>query len=154
MKLTSLCLALFAVAACGGKTSSTGTTEPTGDQKLTWAQMDHEQRDQYMEKVVLPTMKAKFVAFNAEKYADMDCSTCHSAAAVQDHSFKMPNPDLMQLDFSKKPEDYSEEEQQTGHFMDTVVVPEMAKLLDEERFNPETQKGFGCLECHTMVSAQ
>lgn len=153
MKLATLFLIACsaALAGCGSKAKPAAgptTTEPGA--KVAWADMDHEQREKFMEDVVMPTMKAKFVEFDAVKYADMDCGTCHISA--DDH--QMPNPNLYKLDFSKKPEDYSAEEQKVGHFMDTVVVPEMAKLLDEEPYNMETQKGFGCLECHTVTGAK
>jgi hypothetical protein len=29
------------------------------------------------------------------------------------------------------------------------VVPTVAGLLGEQPYDPKTQQGFGCLECHT-----
>jgi hypothetical protein len=34
-------------------------------------------------------------------------------------------------------------------FMMKQVKPQMAQLLGEAEFDPKTQTGFGCLECHT-----
>jgi hypothetical protein len=36
-------------------------------------------------------------------------------------------------------------------FMGERVVPEMAKLLHEEPYNPETHQGFGCFHCHVKA---
>ncbi len=148
MKLPALCLALVAVAACGPKSSQPSVTPP--DDKLAWADMDHEQREHYMEDVVLPTMKEKFVAFNAEEFGTMSCTTCHR----DEHDHEMPNPKLPKLDFAKSPADYTDEEKAYGEFMSSVVVPEMAKLLGTTPYDPATQVGFGCTGCHTTVDAK
>lgn len=150
MKHALLFASLVAVAACGGKSKPATTTGPTDQTTMAWADMDHEQREKYMEDVVMPAMKEKFVAFDGAKYADMDCGTCH--IAPDDH--KMPNPNLPKLDFSKKEEDYTPEEAKVGEFMGTVVVPEMAKLLGTTPYDPATQQGFGCLGCHTTTDAK
>src|SRR5262245_9471113 len=126
MKLPALCLALCAVAACGSKAKP--PSGPTDDKQLAWADMNHEQREDYMEATVMPHMKEKFVGYDAAKFADMNCKTCHGAGA-EDNTFKMPNPDLPKLDFAKDPATYTEEQKKMGEFMGTVVVPEMAKLL-------------------------
>ena len=150
MKLTTLCCVLFAVAACGSKAKN--PTTPEG-KPIAWADMNKDQREDYMEATVLPTMKEKFVAFDAAKYGEMNCKTCHGAGA-EDQTFKMPNADLPKLDFSKKEEDYTEEQRKTGEFMDTIVVPTMADLLGTKPFDPATQEGFGCLGCHTTTDSK
>ena len=148
MKLPALCLAVLALAGCPSKSKAPGG--PTTDKPLAWADMDHEQKEDYMEATVMPHMKDKFTAFDA-RYAEMNCKTCHGPGA-DDGTFKMPNPDLMPLDFSRDPSTYSEEEHKVGEFMGTVVVPEMAKLLGTTPYDQATQTGFGCTGCHTVKS--
>lgn len=148
MKLPALCLAVLALAGCPSKSKAPGG--PTTDKPLAWADMDHEQQEDYMEQTVMPHMKEAFVAFDG-RYADMNCKTCHGAGA-EDHTFKMPNPDLPALDFSRDPATYTEEEKKAGEFMSSVVVPEMAKLLGTTPYDPATQTGFGCTGCHTAKS--
>lgn len=152
--MNKLLLAAFvlAAAACGPK--SKGPSEPPpggGDAKRkAWSDMDHEEREEFMEKVVMPTMKEKFQAFDATEFANFTCGTCHISA--EDHA--MPNPNLPRLDFSKAPEDHTPEQMKIGQFMVDVVTPEMAKLLGVPVFDPATQQGFGCLGCHMTVEAE
>lgn len=156
MKHLLLLSIVLAAAACGGKSKPSETAGGGGHDDhdsykgKAWADMSHEEQEEYMEHVVVPHMKEKFVAFDA-KYADgFGCATCHVSA--EDHS--MPNPNLPKLDFTKKPEDYTPEEQRAGKFMMEVVTPEMAKLLGTTPFDPATQQGFGCLNCHTPTDAK
>ncbi len=111
--------------------------------------MTTEQRKEYMSSAVLPKMKEHFVQFDAQRYAEMNCATCHGDGA-KDGSFRMPNPNLPSLPadeagfkaiMNKKPD--------AMKFMGSKVVPEMAHLVGESPYNPETKVGFGCFECHT-----
>jgi hypothetical protein len=38
-------------------------------------------------------------------------------------------------------------------FMVKQVVPTVAQLVGEQPYDPKTQKGFGCFECHTKKKA-
>ena len=150
MKLTALALTLLAAAACGSKAKTTDP-KPTA---VAWADMNDEQRHDYMKNTVLPQMKETFVAFDAEEFAEMDCKTCHGPG-VDDKSFKMPNPDLMPLDFSPGAmEALDEDHQKVAKWMGETVLPQMANLLGEKPYDPATQQGFGCLGCHTMATAK
>jgi hypothetical protein len=114
-----------------------------------WKNMKTDERKHYMKTVVLPKMKDQFAAFDAKRYGEMNCMTCHGDGA-KDGSFAMPNPKLPKLPadeagfktlMAKKPD--------ATKFMGGKVVPEMAKMLGESPFNPQTHEGFGCFECHT-----
>ena len=120
--------------------------------EFNWDKMDKEARGKYMKEVVMPKMKEVFVAFDAKKYADMKCTTCHGSAAATG-AFTMPNPELPKLpaDMSKFKEWASKKPQMT-EFMVKHVKPEMAALLHEPEYNPETKSGFGCGECHTTAA--
>ena len=85
-KRTSMLLLL---AACGS--SSTPVAAPAAP--VAWKDMNAEQRGIYMKDVVLPKSKEIFVAFDATRYANMDCKTCHGDG-VDDGSFEMPNPKI------------------------------------------------------------
>lgn len=117
-----------------------------------WDKMDKEARGKYMKETVMPKMKEVFTAFDAKKYADMSCTTCHGSAA-KTGAFTMPNPELPKLpaDMSKFKEWASKKPQMT-EFMVKHVKPEMAALLHEPEYNPETKSGFGCGECHTTAT--
>jgi hypothetical protein len=149
MKNLVCCLALCAAAACGGKAKPVDA--PAGA-AVAWADMNGDQRHEFMEHTVLPHMKEKFVAYDAAEFGEMNCKTCHGGG-VDDGSFEMPNPDILPLDFGHM-DLLTPEQTKTADFMHTVVVPEMASLLGEEPYNLETQKGFGCLGCHTMSTSK
>ncbi len=147
---------LSSVAACGGSQGSSAPAAPPSSQGATaapatsvaWKDMNHEQRLDYMKKSVLPKMKDEFVAFDAKRYAEMNCATCHGDGA-KDGTFKMPNPKLPKL-----PADESgfkklmEQKPEATKFMGGKVVPDMASLLGEAPYDQQTHQGFGCFECH------
>lgn len=146
-----------ALAAC----SSTGpapeaheaaTKQPIKD--IAWKDMSKQERGSYMKDVVMPAMKPLFVAFDA-KYADMNCTTCHGKAAVEDHSFKMPNPEILPLPTTHEGfEKLGAEKGAMMKFMGEQVKPKMAELLGLPQWEPTRQDGFGCYACHTMQAAQ
>lgn len=111
--------------------------------------MNKAERLGYMKDTVVPTMKALW-AEAGEETDDFGCKTCHGAGA-QNGSFKMPNEGLPKLDASDGFADEKKEHPETVKFMMEKVVPQMAALVDEEPYNPETHQGFGCFECHTMA---
>jgi hypothetical protein len=110
--------------------------------------MDKPARNKYMKDVVLPKMKELFVAFDP-KYSDMKCFTCHGPTAMHG-TFQMPNPDLPKIpsDMAKF-KDWAAKTPKMSEFMMKTVKPEMAKLLNMPEYDPATDKGFSCGNCHT-----
>src|SRR5215467_9791644 len=113
--------------------------------------MTEQQRARFMAKVVMPTMKPLFQAFDAKTFHDFDCVTCHGDGA-KNHSFKMPNPSIFVLPgeqagfnvlFKQKPD--------WMQFMAKRVVPEMTRLLDRPEFDSAhpDPNALGCFTCHT-----
>ncbi len=114
-----------------------------------WDSWSHDQKMAYMKSAVLPKMGGLFHDFDAKRYAEPKCVLCHGSGA-KDGSFKMPNPELPKLDFS--PAGFKAMHAKSAamvEFMGKQVVPTMAQLQGEPPYDPKTQKGFGCLECHT-----
>ena len=131
--------------SCGGSSKS---DEDKPVPKAPWKDQTHDERLVYMKKVVFPKMKPEFVAFDAKDFGDMTCVTCHGPGA-KDKSFKMPNPKLPKLPatedgFNKLKEKHPE----AVKFMMEKVVPDMAALLGESPYSPQTHLGFGCFRCH------
>lgn len=166
MKLSAIAAPLFfalcaipATFACGGggggetqtATNPSATPSATGSEApmpSAWKDMNHDQRAVYMKRVVMPKMKADFAAFDAKKWGDVNCMTCHGDGA-KDGSFKMPNPGLPKLpatpDGFKK---LAADKPEVFKFM-VGVEHTVAGLIQEEPYSPQNTSGFGCLNCHT-----
>ena len=159
---------LFALAVslgCGGPQqpeSQTGATSPAlpgapadGAEKppatdtVGWHTMSREQRMTHMKKVILPKMSALFQSYSAEEFKDMGCGTCHGPGAKQGN-FEMPTASIPKLNPADHFAKHMGKTAEMTKFMMTKVVPEMAALQGEAPFDPATQKGFGCFECHMM----
>ena len=149
MKLSILLSAVLALAACGGKSSS--TTEPSNAAPTplapgAWEGMNEHDRASFMKRTVVPVMAARFKAFDAEKFADVGCKTCHGPGA-DEGKFDMPSGALPELDFANPdPDDAA-----IAEFMKKEVKPGMAELLGMPEYDQATPTGFGCLACHTMA---
>ena len=149
MRFTAVALVLL--AACGG--SHAKPADPPSP--TTWKDMNADQRKKFMEDVVMPKAKEVFVAFDAEKYQDLDCKTCHGPGA-DDGSFELPNPAIAPL--PNTPEAFQAKMaadpdfQRFTPFMAQKVEPMMAELLQLTPFDPATMTGeFGCANCHQLV---
>ena len=112
--------------------------------------MSKERKLEYMQKTVLPRMKAIFVAYDAHSYAHMDCDACHGVDA-EARGFAMPNADLL-----LEPTPWNTTDGSAGHapsafdaFMAREVAPEMARLLGR-RFVASPKPGEGCFSCHVI----
>lgn len=111
--------------------------------------MDHAQRLDYMKHTVFPKMKDEFTAYDAKRYGEMNCGTCHGDGA-KSGDFKMPNPKLPKLPAEEAGfKKLGESKPDAVKFMGSKVVPDMATMLGEAPFNMQTHQGFGCFECHT-----
>jgi hypothetical protein len=126
------------------------TTSPAAGTTLTWKDMNHDQRLDFMKTTVLPKMKAEFAAYDSKRFGNITCGTCHGDGA-KDGSFKMPNPKIT----PKVPNDKDafaklmKDQPDAVKFMGGKVVPEMAQMLGMDPYDMKTGKGFGCHECHT-----
>lgn len=147
MKRISIIACLF-IAACGGEQDSGPAVEP---EPTAYEEMNFEQREVFMNDVVLPKMKEIFVKFDA-KYESMSCATCHGDGAT-DGSFAMPSPQVPML---PSEEDFGEymkdpEHARWAQFMLDEVWPQMADLLQVPMFDPATNTpGFSCSNCHRV----
>lgn len=146
----SLSLAGALASACGG--SSAPAESPEGSEEAGSAAAPEEtkkfddmsapEKMKHMKTVVAPVM-AKVFQESSSEYENFSCATCHGPGA-KNGNFEMPTKDLPPLD-----DEEMAEHPEVTQFMIERVVPEMAKLLGEEPFNPETHEGFGCFDCHT-----
>ena len=126
-----------------------GAEKPAATDTVDWHAMSHEQKMNHMKKVVMPKMSALFQGFNAAEFKDMNCGTCHGPG-VKQGKFDMPTASIPKLNPADHFAKHQGKTAEMTRFMMTKVVPEMAALQGEAPFDPATQKGFGCFECHMM----
>lgn len=167
----ALCLPLYAAAGCGGSapvaeapepppadTSADMAEEPPAAVEPEeapaeappppkWADMNMEQKKSHMMKVVMPSMGKLFKEYDATKYADFSCATCHGPGA-KEGKFDMPSASLPKLPAKGDFKALSKAHPKVMEFMATQVMPTMAKNLDMEPYSAETGTGFGCYGCH------
>ena len=122
---------------------------PPAAPTIDWAGMSHEQKLEHMKTVVMPKMKELFVAFDAKEFGNMKCPTCHGDGA-KNQTFKMPNPKLPKLSYTDHFKKHMDKKPEETKFMMEKVVPEMAALLGMQPFDPKTNKGLGCANCHIV----
>jgi hypothetical protein len=114
---------------------------------MAFDKLSHDDKVKLMKGQVVPQMKTAFANFDAKKYPNVNCKTCHGKDPAK-VKFKMPNPELPKLDFVALRA--GKQEPKTAKFMADVVEPQMAKLLGAKPYDPKTNTGFGCLGCHVQ----
>jgi hypothetical protein len=150
---TLLALAIVAMAAV--LISSTVNSKATEikksetlmpqDSTINWATMSFEEKKNYMKNVVMPTMRAEFVAFDSVRFEAMNCRTCHGSG-VKAGDFKMPNSRIAKLTMNF--EEMAHDNPNYMQFMGKVVKPKMAALLGLKPYSHDNPTGFGCQSCH------
>lgn len=130
-------------SAAAGSGSAAGSA--AAGAAVEFEKLSHEDKIKFMKTKVMPAMKPAFQKFDAKEFANFTCKTCHGKDP-QKTKYKMPSKDLPPLDFDALKKG---EEKEMVEFMNTVVKPEMAKILGEHEMTQAEPHGFGCLECHT-----
>jgi hypothetical protein len=90
--------------------------------------LTHAQQMEFMARVVVPEMKPRFQAFDAERFSTFGCKTCHGAGA-DDGSYAMPNPQLPHLRQRGFFKEHRAAHPDTVRFMWKQVEMPMGKLL-------------------------
>jgi hypothetical protein len=62
----------------------------------------------------------------------------------------MPNPELPKLSPEGGFKKHMDKKPEITKFMMSKVLPDMAKLLDTQPYDPKTHLGFGCFGCHAI----
>jgi len=151
-----------ALGACGGSAGDRSSTsspererahiEPTPPERP-WAELSMDERRAHMGRHVVPVMSELFAGYDAERFPDVSCGTCHGETA-HERNFAMPNPDLPPLYPTGSIGQYQTVERfpDGARFMFSRVLPAMQTLLDAEEFDPATGEGFSCYGCHPHAS--
>ena len=100
-----------------------------------FALLDRAQRIQFMNERVVPELAPLFRAFDARRFADFGCATCHG----DDRTYAMPNPALPPLHA-----DRARHDARTVAWMTDVIRPTMARLLGDDSLD--------CMRCHVRAT--
>lgn len=156
-----------ALASCGGGGADGTTPDPSADDtdgsdgteppltseavdRPQWSELDRDARVALMTTQVMPRATELFQGFDPERYAVVNCATCHGAGAA-DGSFTMPNPAILPLHPSGSPEQQAmvQEHPQMVRFMFNHLVPAMRETMNVPPYEAETGDGFSCFYCHS-----
>jgi hypothetical protein len=151
-KLIWVCACVWGSSACGGPQKGADDASGAGEKSAAsestpWSKKTREQRMDWMGLEVFPKMRAAFTDHDAEKFSAFACQTCHGSD-MEMVDFKMPNDKIFALsktDTLTKARDF---DANMTEFMTERVVPEMAQLLDTKPYDPETNTGLSCFNCH------
>jgi hypothetical protein len=89
-------------------------------------------------------MAKTFQAYDAKKYGEFGCKTCHGPNKQEPKSF------LPKLTFQGGKFTSEADKPAVTKFMMQHVVGDMAKAMGLPPFDPATHQGFGCGGCHTV----
>ena len=156
-------ISALVLAACGGEppppagTPGAGTAAPAATAAaaadphagVAWRDdMTKEQKVAFMKARVAPEMAKTFQEFDAKRYEDFGCKTCHGPQSKDPDDFlpKLTMKDGKLTCFAEKPE--------ISKFMAAKVAPQMAALFGKQPYDPATHQGFGCAGCHHIEMAK
>jgi len=141
------------LAACGGNAPPPKNVAHPNNAPPSWPTLSWEDRHERMTFTVLPNMAQTWQEFSKTDSPTLTCRSCHGADA-ENLNYKMPNPNLPQLDPTRMPRKDSSDarEARWTKFMIDEVVPDMTSLMDTAPYDPKTKTGFGCFNCHTKKS--
>lgn len=150
-------LTFVLLAACGGgnaenpqntapTASASASTAPTAATTAeAWSDsMSKDQQAAFMKKNVVPAMAPVFQAYDAKKYGEFSCKTCHGPA------FKVPKDYLPHLHFADGKLKEAAEKPEMAKFMMDKVTPAMVTAMGAKPYDPQAHTGFGCGGCHTI----
>ena len=140
-RLLAASLIVLSLSACTKDEVVEETADTSVAELPSWAEMTEGQKTSFMANEVTPAMAAIFKAYDAEKYADFSCETCHGAYA-EGSGYEMPSPSN---GLAKPPPPVTAGP--NAEFMYNEVLPKMAELLDTE-VNDGSNDGFSCYGCH------
>jgi hypothetical protein len=133
----------------------TANAKTVGPPEVAWKDMSYKQKRAYMKAAVMPKMKPVFQGFDADKFKDFTCATCHGKDGA-DRKFKMPSNDIHPLPNTAAAFEAKMKTEPTWpkwtKFMSGDVEPAMGKLLDLPVFDPKkpVEGAFGCAACHKL----
>ena len=163
--LLLIVLSSAGASACGGATSTEPTTPSTGPSMgpsetetahleptppdRPWAELSMDERRAHMARHVVPVMTELFAGYDAERFPDVSCETCHGSGAAE-RAFAMPNPDLLALYPTGSIGQYRMVETYPlgVRFMFSEVVPAMRTMVGASEYDAATGEGFSCFACH------
>jgi len=130
-----------------------------GPPQVAWKTMSYEQKRLYMKSAVMPAMKPVFQTFDAKKFQNFKCATCHGEDGAS-RKYKMPSNDIHPLPNSKEGFEAKLKAEPTWprwtEFMSQKVEPAMGKLLDIPVFNPNkpVEGTLSCAACHKLEATK
>ena len=157
LSLSSFIGAVALLAACGGSQPAATTPAEPGATPAAegtpgegsadaWSDsMSTKLKGEFMKKHVVPEMSKVFQEFDAKKYGEFGCKTCHGADMKPKPVDALPELHMKGgklVEADKMPE--------MVKFMHENVVPKMAELFGKPPYDPKTNSGFGCGGCHKM----
>jgi hypothetical protein len=114
-----------------------------------WAAWPRDRKLDHMQAIVAADARALFAGYDAARFADVTCKSCHGSGAV-DGSFKMPNPALTVLDLSPTGvQELNAKHAKAVAFMQRVTRRTATLLGVTASASLTDGSGFGCLGCHT-----
>ena len=146
ISISVITVTVVALGLMGCYPKRVGPVGPTG-KRLTWAEMNIDQRKVHMGSEVLPRAASLFRDWRPERFSEVKCTLCHGQGG-NTGDFKMPTAHLPRLsgDLLLRPE--LEAHPDTTRLKLDRLVPMMSKALGLKSFSLITRTGFGCYSCH------